>query len=133
MWPWRSNDPTSHFEQNAFTVGLGASVGLACLLAVGMPPGRAEEETAPSEPVMDKTAEGLHFKVPPDWPIEKRGGVMAPIPIEEYLARRFQGLDARWQSVEQRLSVLDRRLRAVEEALEQQRQAAPPAGGGASP
>ena len=55
-----------------------------------------------------KTQKGLHFDVPEDWPVEERNGVVAPIPIEEYLARKFSALD-------KRLAVLEKRLQANEE------------------
>lgn len=37
-----------------------------------------------------KAQKGLRFNVPDDWPIEKRGGVLAPIPVEEYVLKRFK-------------------------------------------
>ena len=72
-------------------------------------------EDAPQDVTVDKTSERLHFKVPADWPIEKRGGVTAPIPIEEYLARKFKALEGSVQSMEQRVNGLDLRLRVLEE------------------
>lgn len=62
-----------------------------------------------------KTAKGLHFKVPPDWPIEERNGVVGPIPLEEYLDRKFSGLESRMRTLEQQMSSLELRLRVVEE------------------
>ena len=81
----------------------------------------AAEETS-EDVTVKKTAEQLHFKVPPDWPIEKRGGVMAPIPIEEYLGQKFNALDARLQAMEQHVNSLDVRLRVLEEEAKQSRQ-----------
>lgn len=81
-----------------------------------------EEASSKEQVTVQKTAEGLHFKVPPDWPIEKRGGVMAPIPIEEYLARKFKALEAHLQTLEQRMNGLDVRLRVLEEEVKTQRQ-----------
>jgi len=37
-----------------------------------------------------KTRNGLNFQVPEDWPIEKRGGIVAPIPTEEYISIKFK-------------------------------------------
>ena len=81
----------------------------------------AADETS-EDVAVQKTAEQLHFKVPPDWPIEKRGGIMAPIPIEEYLARKFKALEASVQTLEQRVNGLDLRLRVLEEESKKQRQ-----------
>ena len=101
--------------RNSFSV-----CGLACLLAMSVPSARAEDTTSVDTSV-DKTAERLHFKVPPDWPIEKRSGVLAPIPIEEYLARKFHGLETQLQSMEQRMNGLDVRLRVLEETTKKPR------------
>lgn len=86
-------------------------------------PSAGAEEAGAREPVtVKKTEEGLHFQLPPDWPVEKRGGVMAPIPIEEYLARKFKALETQLQIVEQRVNGLDVRLRVLEEGAKQQRE-----------
>ena len=96
---------------------------LLCLgLALAAPLG-AEAATAKEDAVtVQKTKEGLHFNLPPDWPVEKRGGVMGPIPIEEYLSKKFSALNTQLQSLEQRLNGLDVRLRVAEEELKKQRQ-----------
>ena len=70
---------------------------------------------------MQKTKEGLHFQLPEDWPVEKRGGVMAPIPIEEYLSRKFSAIGLQLQLLEQRVNGLDVRVRVAEEELKKQR------------
>ncbi len=50
------------------------------------------ESKKESEP---KSAKGIQFSVPADWPIEKRNGALGPIPIEEYLALKFKKLEDR--------------------------------------
>ena len=82
----------------------------------------AQAEEASKSVVETKTAKGLHFKLPHDWPIEERGGVVGPIPIEEYLARKFDTLDKRLQSIEQQTVSFDLRLRVLEEKVKQQQQ-----------
>ena len=62
-----------------------------------------------------KHEDGLHFKVPADWPIERRNGVLAPIPLEEYLAKKFGALEQRVQQLEQQLAAFDLCLRVMEE------------------
>ena len=69
-----------------------------------------------------KTEEGLHFNVPPDWPIEERNGVVGPIPAEEYMARKFSGMDSRLKTLEQQVAGFDLRLRVLEEAAKEQQQ-----------
>jgi hypothetical protein len=66
---------------------------------------------------VQKTEEGLHFNVPPDWPIEKRNGIVGPIPIEEYLSRKFSALESRVQELEKQTTGMDLRLRVMEEAM----------------
>lgn len=62
-----------------------------------------------------RTEDQLRFKLPPDWPIERRGGVAGPVPIEEYLAIKFKALEAQLQALDQRLNSLDLRLRVFEQ------------------
>lgn len=64
-----------------------------------------------------RTQQGLHFELPPDWPVEKRNGVLAPIPMEEYLSRKLKGIDGRIEAMEQLLNAMDLRLRVMEEKL----------------
>ena len=87
------------------------------LVAAAAPQGVAAQEVTEEERVtIRKTMQQLHFQLPPDWPIEKRGGIVAPIPIEEYLARKFKALESKLQALEQRLNGLDLRLRVLEES-----------------
>lgn len=51
-----------------------------------------------------KRQKGLRFTVPEDWPIEERGGVVAPIPIEEYISIKFKDIYAQIDSIKQDLS-----------------------------
>ena len=81
-------------------------------------PAAAEEETVTAV----VTKEGLHFKLPQDWPVEKRGGVVAPIPVEEYLAQKFSAMQSRLQALEQRVVGLELKLRVMEEELKRQKE-----------
>jgi len=82
----------------------------------------AADETPQEKKTVTKTKDGLHFNVPPDWPIEERGGVVGPIPAEEYMARKFLGLDGRLKTLEQQVAGFDLRLRLLEEAMQEERQ-----------
>lgn len=104
-----------------------------CLLTIGEGFAQAEDGMSAGKPTVRKTQEQLNFEVPPDWPIEKRGGMVAPIPVEEYLAMKFKAVESRLQTIEQKLNGLDLRLRVIEEA---QKAKSPQAGlrsSGASP
>ena len=76
-------------------------------------PARADDSA-----LVRKTVKGITFTVPEDWPIEERNGAVGPIPIEEYLARKFSAIQAQLQKLDQQLSGLDLRLRVVEQAAE---------------
>ena len=93
------------------------TLSLIGLLAAGEGFAQAEDGAATERPTVRKTQEQLHFELPLDWPVEKRGGIVGPIPVEEYLAMKFKALEARLQVIEQRLNGLDLRLRVVEEGL----------------
>lgn len=95
---------------------VAAALGLAAILP-GAPARAADKE----EVTVVKTRGGLNFKLPPDWPVEKRDGVMGPIPIEEYLAMKFSGIDQRLQGLEKQITAMDLRLRVAEEEMKQQK------------
>jgi len=46
-----------------------------------------------------KKKNGLYFQVPEDWPIEKRGGILAPIPTEEYVSIKFKTTEKEFQMI----------------------------------
>ncbi len=68
-----------------------------------------------------KSAKGLNFNVPPDWPLEDRGGSLSPIPVEEYLIMKFKKSDERFKQMEARLDLqsenFTKRIAALEEQI----------------
>lgn len=64
-----------------------------------------------------KTQKGLRFNVPDDWPVEKRGGGLAPVPVEEYVLKRFKqvqdDLDALRNDLTARLETCQGDVQAV--------------------
>ncbi len=83
------------------------------------------EEKQP--PTVVRTRDGLKFVVPPDWPIERRSGVVGPIPIEEYLARKFGALDKKIQALEQKVGALESKVSALEARAKKPLQSSEPA------
>jgi methyl-accepting chemotaxis protein len=78
---------------------------------------------AAEEEATVKTQKGLKFQVPEDWPIEERNGVVAPIPIEEYLDIKFKDivlqLDALKKDLADKFEKLESDLEVVKsEALD---------------
>lgn len=65
-----------------------------------------------------KDTKGLNFKVPEDWPIEKRGGILAPIPTEEYVAKKFKAVAEELQAVKDALSAKFDELQSSVKAME---------------
>ena len=41
----------------------------------------------------------LNFQLPEDWPIEKRGGLISPIPTEEYVSIKFEEIEKEFQTI----------------------------------
>lgn len=111
----------NRWTRGALSLMLIAS-GLAAAGAPAWPQDGATDAAAPQKQTVTKTKDGLHFSVPPDWPIEERNGVVGPIPAEEYMARKFSGMDSRLKTLEQQVAGFDLRLRVIEEALQEQRQ-----------
>ncbi|MBI4340942.1 MAG: hypothetical protein HY598_01525 [Candidatus Omnitrophica bacterium] len=96
-----------------------AARGLGVLLgaALGFAPAPLAAEPVPAEAssTVIKKKDGLRFNVPPDWPVEERNGAVGPIPIEEYLGRKFSSLESRLRVLEQQISSFELRLRVLEE------------------
>ncbi|MBI4342530.1 MAG: hypothetical protein HY599_04095 [Candidatus Omnitrophica bacterium] len=90
-------------------------MALTVLLTLGATMLQAADVTDAEKATVRRSQEKLNFQLPLDWPIERRGGMVGPVPVEEYLAMKFKALDARLQSIEQQLSGLDLRLRVLEE------------------
>jgi methyl-accepting chemotaxis protein len=73
------------------------TICVAFLSAVPFPVDGAEEDE------MVQTQKGLRFAVPDDWPIEKRAGILGPIPVEEYVAMKFDNVLSQFDAVTQAL------------------------------
>ena len=98
---------------------------VACGMSLPSAPIAAEEAASTESATVKKSKDNLHFNLPPDWPIERRGGITAPIPIEEYLAKKFKELESKLNDMDQRLNGLDLRLRIIEEDAKKRRQEQP--------
>jgi len=89
------------------------AAALAAVL-IGAATASAQDDAASTQLVEVRTEDGLRFRVPPDWPIEKRGGGVGPIPVEEYVARKFASMEIRLRAMEQQLSSMELRVRLLE-------------------
>ena len=93
----------------------------------------------PSDAQNTKKKSGLNFQVPEDWPIEKRGGILAPIPTEEYFLIKFKATEEEFQAIkadlaskfeELQFSIKDMEVHFVKEIQETQLQAESQGNGG---
>jgi hypothetical protein len=99
---------------------------LWCLLwtAGFVPPARAQQpDTSEAESgLVTREVEGVpgvRFKLPADWPIEVRAdGVISPISVEDYLARKFALVNTRIKTLEEQILELERRNQALEKVLQ---------------
>ena len=90
---------------------------LAEFLSTGLAAAGGDEGSASTQSqTVIKKKDGLRFNVPSDWPVEERNGAVGPIPIEEYLAKKFASLESRLRVIEQQVNSYDLRLRVLEEA-----------------
>jgi len=87
-------------------------VGAVCVLSAEIPMAEAQQS---------KKVGQLNFQVPEDWPVEKRGGVLAPIPTEEYVSLKFKEIEQEFQAVQEKFSgdfgALESRLKDIEKSL----------------
>ncbi len=56
------------------------------------------------------TKEGLTFSVPSDMPIERKNGLVQPIPYEEYLYIKFKLMEERMRSMEVHLDKMEEKM-----------------------
>jgi len=61
---------------------------------------------------------GLNFQVPDDWPIEKRGGILAPIPTDEYMMIKFKEVEEEFKMVNDGLASKFEELQASMKNME---------------
>ena len=96
---------------------LWVSLAILCFGFFPAGPIAAEESSAAAaSQTVVKKKDGLRFNVPSDWPVEERNGAVGPIPIEEYLAKKFASLESRLRVLEQQVNSYDLRLRVLEES-----------------
>jgi len=90
--------------------GIVLALGSQPLLAVN------EREDKYDRPIKYavKEQEGLRFDVPEDWPIEKRGGVVAPIPVDEYLVIKFKEVDKKIEALSDEIESFGARVDVLE-------------------
>ncbi len=81
------------------------------ILATG--PGK-EVQAEPEEELKDNTVikvvKGLRFRVPEDMPVTKRGGVVAPVDLYEYMALKFSKVDKRLADIESQIQEIKKEM-----------------------
>lgn len=46
-----------------------------------------------------QTKKGLHFAVPTDWPVEEHAGIVAPVPVQDYVLKKFGEIQSEFDDV----------------------------------
>lgn len=62
-----------------------------------------------------KNVDGLRLAVPKDMPVEKRGSVVVPMSMEEYVAMKFSELEERISKMEESLKNINKELASIKE------------------
>lgn len=88
------------------------------LLLVGClvipPPALAQEAELTDEHMTVRTEANHNLLLPNDWPIQQKDGQLGPVPVEQYLSMKFGQVRAKTQAMDQRLAVLEERVRILE-------------------
>ena len=58
------------------------------------------------------TQEGLAFRVPEDMAVEKRNGILAPVPFDEYMYSKFKKIDEKLKAIDKKLDDIETLLKA---------------------
>jgi len=90
------------------------SSGVFLAVCAGLRAG-AEESALTDDEVVVRT-EGAHrLLLPKDWPVEEQDGRIIQAPLVDYLSMKFSQVATMFDQITQRLDVLERRLRKLEE------------------
>jgi len=91
-------------------------VAILLMLSARVPSSWAKENPLTDDEVVVRT-EGAHrLLLPKDWPVEHKDGVIAPIPLEEYLSLKFDQVSGAFEDTNRRLDALQRRVEQLEDA-----------------
>ena len=90
---------------------------MVALLALVLLPAAAAlaAEEISTEKEMIKAKGGIRFKLPEDWPIEKHGAALGPIPVEEYVSRKLEAMEKRVGALEGKIAAVEKRISLMEE------------------
>lgn len=66
------------------------------------------------EELVTKEMKGFRFQVPADWPVEERAGKVGPVPVEEYLSKKFTAVTASMTELEKRVAAAEGRVAEME-------------------
>jgi hypothetical protein len=79
--------------------------------------GEEKKESESDYKTIIKTVDGLKFDVPEDRPIEKKHSIIAPMPLDEYVAMKFLKLEDRLQKIENSIKQIEEDLSLIKEKL----------------
>lgn len=101
----------------SWAVAVASLIGASGLWA---PHGWAQDPAAEGTLTDDEMAirnEGAHrFRLPKDWPVERRDGHVSPVNVETYLSMKFGQVKRKFGDTDQRLKTLEQRIAQLEQA-----------------
>ena len=87
-------------------------------LGMTFSPGYAEEPNGYEAETAIRAREGIHFRLPEDWPIVKRHGVLMPLPMDEYLSHKIKILMGRMDKVDQKSDETLKQLEGLDQKMD---------------
>jgi len=64
-----------------------------------------------------KVVNGLKFQVPEDRSIERKNNIVAPVPIDKYIALKFSKLDSRLQEFEDKIDQIEKEISLLRQEI----------------
>ena len=74
-----------------------------------------EDPMTDDEVILKPEGEGHRLLLPKDWPVERKHGVVSPVPFEQYLSMKFNQVKDRFKQTDARIAVLERRVEQLEQ------------------
>lgn len=80
--------------------------------------GAAEEDEEFEYKTVIKVVDGIKFDVPEDRPIERKDGVIGPMPMDKYVAFKFSKSEKRLEKIEDSIERIEEDLKLIRKDIE---------------
>lgn len=85
------------------------------------PPAEAGNDAEDGQGMEVKSVDGLRLAVPKDMPITKKGSLVVPMSMEEYVAMKFSEIESRLKKIEESIAKNNQDLASIKEVLQPMR------------